>query len=245
MKAEEIKLKIGELAELCHVTNRALRHYEKMNLLVPSIVDKYTGYRYYGKEEIKKLWFINRLKEQGFQLLEIKDLFERDLYNPDLNSIETHIRECKEEIALLQKRLLMLESLWSSHIKREGLADFYIDKLPAVNVAYHRMRISDYDSLDKWVMDVFLPEVIRLECQFPATFYCFSMETAQNVENGDVEIELCDEVVTIGHESEFIQYKRLPEVPLAICMRVYGPHNKLPDVCKNLCAEILNVVIGS
>lgn len=239
MKEEEFRLKIGEMAKLGNVTNRALRHYEKIKLLVPSIVDRYTGYRYYGKEELMKLWFITRLKEQGFQLLEIKDLFKHGLYVSDFGSIETHIRECKEEIGMLQKRLSMLESLQASYIKREGLADYYIDKLPAINVAYHRMKISTYEDLDKWVMKVFIPEVISLGCRMPETFYTFSVETGQQLEGDEMEIEFCDEVLSIGRDSELISYKRLPEVPLAICMRVYGPHSKLPGVCAHLCAEVV------
>jgi hypothetical protein len=36
-------LKIGEFSRLCRVTVRALRHYEKIKLLVPEIIDYSTG----------------------------------------------------------------------------------------------------------------------------------------------------------------------------------------------------------
>ena len=36
-------LKIGEFSRLCRVTVRALRHYEKIRLLVPEIIDYRTG----------------------------------------------------------------------------------------------------------------------------------------------------------------------------------------------------------
>ena len=39
---------IGEFSRLCRVTVRALRHYEKIKLLVPEIIDYSTGYRYYS-----------------------------------------------------------------------------------------------------------------------------------------------------------------------------------------------------
>ena len=42
------KLKIGEFSRLGRVTVRALRHYEEIGLLVPEIVDRDTGYRYYA-----------------------------------------------------------------------------------------------------------------------------------------------------------------------------------------------------
>ena len=39
------KLKIGEFSRLGRVTVRALRHYEEIDLLVPEIVDRDTGYQ--------------------------------------------------------------------------------------------------------------------------------------------------------------------------------------------------------
>lgn len=39
----EIKFKIGEFSRLSKVTVRALRHYEQIGLLVPEIVDRWTG----------------------------------------------------------------------------------------------------------------------------------------------------------------------------------------------------------
>ena len=39
----EIKFKIGEFSRLSKVTVRALRHYEQIGLLIPEIVDRWTG----------------------------------------------------------------------------------------------------------------------------------------------------------------------------------------------------------
>jgi len=47
MKTTKIKFKIGEFSKLNRVTVKTLRHYEEIGLLVPSQVDKWTGYRYY------------------------------------------------------------------------------------------------------------------------------------------------------------------------------------------------------
>ena len=47
-------LKIGEFSRLCRVTVRALRHYEKIKLLVPEIIDYSTGYRYYSVVQMQK-----------------------------------------------------------------------------------------------------------------------------------------------------------------------------------------------
>ena len=49
------KLKIGEFSRLGRVTVRALRHYEEIDLLVPEIVDRDTGYRYYAVGQLQKI----------------------------------------------------------------------------------------------------------------------------------------------------------------------------------------------
>ena len=61
-------LKIGEFSRLCRVTVRALRHYEKIKLLVPEIIDYSTGYRYYSIGQMQMVLNIVRLKGLGFSL---------------------------------------------------------------------------------------------------------------------------------------------------------------------------------
>lgn len=39
-------LSIGQFSLACHVSIKALRHYEKVGLLLPTRVDDWTGYRY-------------------------------------------------------------------------------------------------------------------------------------------------------------------------------------------------------
>ena len=68
------RLKIGEFSRLCRVTVRTLRHYEQINLLVPEIVDQFTGYRYYSIEQLQKMQSILQLKGMGFSLEEIRML---------------------------------------------------------------------------------------------------------------------------------------------------------------------------
>jgi len=66
--------KIGDFSRRCEVTIKALRHYDKLGLLTPDYIDKYTGYRYYGIEKVTELQRIVELKEAGFSLDEIKQL---------------------------------------------------------------------------------------------------------------------------------------------------------------------------
>ena len=55
-------LKIGDFSKLSRVSIRMLRHYDEIGLLAPGKVDAFTGYRYYGEEQLPTIYRINALK---------------------------------------------------------------------------------------------------------------------------------------------------------------------------------------
>ena len=66
-------LKIGDLAKATGKTQRALRLYEEMGLLVPS--DRTVGgFRVYGCDAIERVSWIGKLQELGFTLHQIQEL---------------------------------------------------------------------------------------------------------------------------------------------------------------------------
>ena len=50
----KMKLKIGEFSQMMQVTVKTLRHYEQKGLLLPDVVDEWTGYRYYSIDQMQK-----------------------------------------------------------------------------------------------------------------------------------------------------------------------------------------------
>ena len=75
---------IGEFAKLTDVTIRALRHYEKTGLLVPSR-DPDNGYRRYTKNDMVLLEAILALKLVGFELSQIAELMRSNQSHSYLN----------------------------------------------------------------------------------------------------------------------------------------------------------------
>lgn len=63
---------IGQFSKICSVSIKTLRYYDKVDLLKPAKVDKWTGYRYYDELQLNDMLIINRLKRYGFSLIEIK-----------------------------------------------------------------------------------------------------------------------------------------------------------------------------
>ena len=76
------KMKIGEFSRLCRVSVRALRHYEKIGLVVPEIIDRSTGYRYYSVGQMQKMAAVKSFQSMGFSLSEIKELYEDSTHIP-------------------------------------------------------------------------------------------------------------------------------------------------------------------
>jgi DNA-binding transcriptional MerR regulator len=58
------------------VSERTLRHYDKIALLTPAAVDHTTGYRWYGVAELSRLERIRALQRLGLPLRTIADLLD-------------------------------------------------------------------------------------------------------------------------------------------------------------------------
>ena len=103
MEGGKMLFKIGDFSKLTGLPVKTLRYYDDIDLFKPIDVDLFTGYRYYSKEQIKDLELINKLKNIGFTLEEIKnswDNFNEELFlekkKKILNEIELKNNSIKE-----------------------------------------------------------------------------------------------------------------------------------------------------
>ena len=65
-------MKIGEVALKAGITNRAIRHYEELNLIKSNRLSN--NYRVYSKEAVDKVKFISRARKLGFSINECSSL---------------------------------------------------------------------------------------------------------------------------------------------------------------------------
>lgn len=93
--------KIGEMAELNHVSTQTLRLYARNKLLEPQYLDPETGYRYYTLEQCAKLDLIRALKSCRLSLERIKEIFE-------LSSVELLVQALEEQAGALTEELYNL-----------------------------------------------------------------------------------------------------------------------------------------
>ena len=220
------KLKIKEFSLLCGVTVKTLRHYEKIGLLQPFEVDEWTGYRYYNVSQMQAMENIRRLKEMGFSLDEIIEMFASGSLKPTLQTLEKKIAENERELHKLQQRCIMLRNLVDSQNKIQKMEQISIQSLPEIIVASHREIISSYNDLGRLCCEVIGPEMAHLGCKCPEPGYCFTIEHNE-YRPTNIDIEYCEQVEEMGKDSEIIQFKKIPAVETAICMKHFGPYERL------------------
>lgn len=220
------KLKIGEFSRLGRVTVRALRHYEEIGLLVPEIVDRWTGYRYYSVCQLQKIQNIMLLKGLGYSLEEIRELWDDDTHYPTVESLEDKIKSCEAQLEVLKERKRMLKAIVASQKKNHKMEKLYFESLPAIIVASHRTIIPSYQDLGRLCVEVIGPEMARLGCECQEPGYCYTIEHG-GYKPKDIDIEYCEQVKVKGKDSDIVKFKEIPEVPIAVCMKVFGTYDKL------------------
>ncbi|GAA0790165.1 MerR family transcriptional regulator [Hathewaya limosa] len=87
---------IGKVGEICKITKKALRYYDKMNILSPDKVSDENGYRYYSKDTLLLVPIIKYYKQSGFKLEEMKSFLEGASYEVFHESFRNKIDELKE-----------------------------------------------------------------------------------------------------------------------------------------------------
>jgi DNA-binding transcriptional MerR regulator len=223
----KMKFKIGEFSRLTGVTVKTLRYYEQIGLIEPDKIDEWTGYRYYSVVQMQTMSWIRSLKDIGFSLEEIRALHEDDTHKPSISQLEEKIRQCEHQLTRLQVRRTQLIQMADSQIKINKMENITIQSLPAIIVASHRRIISSYDDLGPLCVNIIGPEMHRLGCKCSQPGYCFAVEHREEYTPQNIDIEYCEQVEEMGHDSAIIKFKQLKEVPIAVCMKCYGPYDKL------------------
>lgn len=112
-------MRIGDLAKICNVTIKTIRFYETKNLLMPSEVDRWTGYRYYDESSVQRLSEIQYLKELGFSLKEIQNFSEEQ--------IAAKTKELQKQIKKLNQNIQELNSISKNELGELIMKSFVND----------------------------------------------------------------------------------------------------------------------
>ena len=111
-------MKIGEAASRSGISERMIRHYEKIGLM-PEAARRDSGYRDYDQRDLHTLRFIGRARDLGFPIEDIRVLLtlwtDRSRSSADVKQLAlARASELRERLAVLETMCRTLEHLASS-----------------------------------------------------------------------------------------------------------------------------------
>ena len=111
-------MKIGAIASASGVSQRMIRHYEKIGLIPPA-ARRDSGYRDYDERDLHTLRFIGRARDLGFPIEEIRTLLAlwRDRERPSVEVKKlalSRAAELRARVAALEDMRHTLEHLADS-----------------------------------------------------------------------------------------------------------------------------------
>ena len=111
-------MKIGQASAASGISERMIRHYEKIGLM-PKPARRDSGYRDYGRNDVAVLQFIGRARDLGFSVDEIRKLLElwhdRSRASGDVKALAlARAAELKRKERALHEMRLSLEHLAAS-----------------------------------------------------------------------------------------------------------------------------------
>lgn len=110
-------MNIGRVSLASGVSQRMIRHYEKIGLIAPAS-RRDSGYRDYGERDLHTLRFIGRARDVGFPIEEIRQLLalwnDRDRSSADVKALAlARAAELKRKARELNEMRRSLEDLAS------------------------------------------------------------------------------------------------------------------------------------
>ncbi|WP_155592217.1 MerR family transcriptional regulator [Lysinibacillus cavernae] len=144
---------ISKFSQLCKMSARMLRHYDKEELLKPELVDTTNGYRYYDPSQLDKALRIKKLKEYRFSLPEIRTILQSDstiftgMIQTKIDEISNEMSQNRQIIAemqeLIEKKVDLLQGIGRSY-------DILLGMRNETSVVSQRLHIN-LDDMDRYI----------------------------------------------------------------------------------------------
>jgi DNA-binding transcriptional MerR regulator len=223
---------IGDFSKINKITPKTLRHYDRIGLFKPALIDERSGYRFYSVEQLPVIGKILRLKELGFTLSEIEQILnEESTLGNFLAQREKQIQKAIRK----ERQLLVKVQEYREEIKGEQTMSDQVEikSLPEVIVASMRTKVANYDAFFDIVpkMGEYLKSVGAV-CREPA--YCFTIYHDGEYKESDIDVEVCESVVAPCRESGNVTFKTISAVGEAACLHHKGPYKTIHETYNRL-----------
>lgn len=212
--------KISQFSKISGITIKALRYYDKENILEPTFRNEENQYRYYTEEDLKKAQLIKFLRTLNFSIMEIKDVLETANTKEDLTYIlQEKIKIIEKNISKEKELIQQLNANLTTLDKVQKNTAYKIDTVEIEEVLVASIRFTGkYQDLQTYVPTLY--KAVKNN-KTGHHFNCYYDEAC--VENAD--IELCLPIKKIIDDKN-IFVKKLPKIK-ALRTRHYGSYEDL------------------
>lgn len=140
---------IGQFSRICQISAKALRHYEKLGLLLPIRVDQENQYRYYSQEQIDAVKSITFMKDLGIPLKTVKQIIEQGNQPEAIEAVlEEQRAALLDQLSTLNGRLIRLAGWKKSMEAREmndlSKYDIRLQDIPEILVFSQRKTLTRF-----------------------------------------------------------------------------------------------------
>lgn len=218
--------KIGEFSTISKTTIKALRYYEKENLLKPVYIDRNTGYRYYETSQLIEISRIISLRQIGLSIKDIKKI----LSGYDMIKIlEKRKKEIEETLINYNIELSKINYLLEGNNMKN---EIIIKDIPSYIIYYKDGIIKDYSKISEFVLQAGT-ECAKanpgLKCIVPD--YCYISYLDGEYKEKDITIRYAQAVEKVGKETNSVKFMKLEPIT-AVCIYHKGAYENLRNSYK-------------
>ncbi len=217
---------IGRFSRMTRLSIKALRLYDDLGLLAPTLVDPSSGYRYYRPAQANRAEAIRILRMVDMPLDEIAEVLATDDPGLATKRLAMHRERLEERLADQERMLRFLERLIE---REEGIMPYEVTlkQVPAQSIA----ALKVHTDLSKIGEDIGSGFTTLVQAVGAASTYIAGapLVVYHDVidEQTDGDIEICVPVPPgVDAPNNGVEWKELPEGSVASTMH-HGPYNEI------------------
>jgi DNA-binding transcriptional MerR regulator len=208
--------KIGEFSRFSQVTVKTLRYYDKIGLLKPAEVDRFTDYRYYSATQLPRLNRILALKDLGLSLEQIGQLLDDELSPEQIRGmlrlkqveIQEQLEEERARLARVEQRLKRIEQEETMSTQEVALKEISAQSVASVR---DNLPIDQIDQLFGEIFGYLGRQGVRPGGPLIGIYY------DEEFHEEDVDVEIVVPVAGPVLEGDRVKGRDLPGIKQAAC----------------------------
>ena len=217
-------LRIGEFSKLAKMTVKALRHYDKIGLLKPAVIDQSTSYRYYTENQLQTAYLISVYKECGLSNVAILELLQNESARGAV--LEYQKRILFDRRAEIERSLATVDSLLEGGGQSYTASIKHIDGCLVYCCRGYVSGVASIHDFAKTCVEQFSVAYPDIKPSEPD--YCCVIYPDDGYRESNIFIEYAQSVERSGEDTAFLKFRELEPIT-ALCVLHRGCYENLRE----------------